>query len=202
MSCQDFFVSMSVRWEMGKRLDLKIERKIGTCTWCKIEVKHPRRTWCSDKCVYEYQIRTNPRIIRSEVRKRDRSVCQGCGLDCLWLARFLRSLESLQVKSIESAQLLRWVETKSGWFPTRHLHTVEGYVDHPTPSYWSWRMWFCQEVLGLSRADARRRSYWEADHIVPVVEGGGRLGLENLQTLCLWCHRAKSAHDGRRRKRR
>lgn len=31
--------------------------------------------------------------------------------------------------------------------------------------------------------------YWEADHIVPVSEGGGCCGLENYQTLCLRCHR-------------
>lgn len=30
---------------------------------------------------------------------------------------------------------------------------------------------------------------WQADHIVPVVEGGGGTTLENLRTLCLCCHR-------------
>ena len=30
---------------------------------------------------------------------------------------------------------------------------------------------------------------WNADHIVAVVEGGGTCGLDNLRTLCLWCHR-------------
>jgi 5-methylcytosine-specific restriction endonuclease McrA len=33
------------------------------------------------------------------------------------------------------------------------------------------------------------RSLWEADHIVPVVEGGGECDLSNLRTLCLRCHR-------------
>lgn len=32
------------------------------------------------------------------------------------------------------------------------------------------------------------RTLWEADHIVPVVEGGGKCGLENLRTLCRRCH--------------
>jgi 5-methylcytosine-specific restriction endonuclease McrA len=35
-----------------------------------------------------------------------------------------------------------------------------------------------------------RKSLWEADHIVPVVEGGGECDLENIQTMCLRCHRA------------
>lgn len=30
--------------------------------------------------------------------------------------------------------------------------------------------------------------FWEMDHIVPVSEGGGLCGLENLRTLCLPCH--------------
>lgn len=29
---------------------------------------------------------------------------------------------------------------------------------------------------------------WEADHIVPVVEGGGECGLDNIRTLCRPCH--------------
>lgn len=29
---------------------------------------------------------------------------------------------------------------------------------------------------------------WDADHIVPVVEGGGECGLDNYRTLCRPCH--------------
>lgn len=36
---------------------------------------------------------------------------------------------------------------------------------------------------------------WEADHILPVVAGGGQCGLDNLQTLCVWCHRLKTAEQ-------
>ena len=32
------------------------------------------------------------------------------------------------------------------------------------------------------------RSFWQADHIVPVAEGGGACGLDNYRTLCVWCH--------------
>lgn len=34
-----------------------------------------------------------------------------------------------------------------------------------------------------------RKSLWDADHILPVVEGGGECDLENLRTLCVHCHR-------------
>lgn len=35
----------------------------------------------------------------------------------------------------------------------------------------------------------RLRPLWQADHIVPVIEGGGGTTLTNLRTLCLECHR-------------
>jgi 5-methylcytosine-specific restriction endonuclease McrA len=31
---------------------------------------------------------------------------------------------------------------------------------------------------------------WQADHILPVAEGGGQCGLDNIRTLCTACHRA------------
>ena len=34
----------------------------------------------------------------------------------------------------------------------------------------------------------RRKSWWEADHILAVVEGGDS-NLENMRTLCIPCHR-------------
>ncbi len=30
--------------------------------------------------------------------------------------------------------------------------------------------------------------WWDADHITPVIEGGGECGLDNLRTLCIPCH--------------
>jgi len=34
--------------------------------------------------------------------------------------------------------------------------------------------------------------FWEADHIVPVAEGGGETSLDNFQTLCVPCHQKKT----------
>ncbi len=45
-----------------------------------------------------------------------------------------------------------------------------------------------------------RKSWWEADHIVAVVEGGDS-NLENMRTLCIPCHRAVTAELRERRKR-
>ena len=34
---------------------------------------------------------------------------------------------------------------------------------------------------------------WQADHIIPVIEGGGECGLDNYRTLCTDCHKAETA---------
>jgi 5-methylcytosine-specific restriction endonuclease McrA len=39
-----------------------------------------------------------------------------------------------------------------------------------------------------------RKSLWDADHILPVTEGGGECDLDNIRTLCLRCHRVVTAH--------
>jgi 5-methylcytosine-specific restriction enzyme A len=46
-----------------------------------------------------------------------------------------------------------------------------------------------------------RRSLWDADHIIPVVEGGGECDLSNIRTLCLKCHRAATIALRERRSR-
>lgn len=40
--------------------------------------------------------------------------------------------------------------------------------------------------------DPGRLTWWDADHIVPVAEGGGGCGLDNYQTLCLPCHKRET----------
>jgi hypothetical protein len=42
----------------------------------------------------------------------------------------------------------------------------------------------------------QRRHLWDADHILPVSQGGGECDLANMRTLCLRCHRER--HVGRR----
>lgn len=43
---------------------------------------------------------------------------------------------------------------------------------------------------GLTRLN--RKTLWDADHIVAVVEGGGECDLGNIRTLCLLCHRCET----------
>jgi 5-methylcytosine-specific restriction enzyme A len=43
-----------------------------------------------------------------------------------------------------------------------------------------------------------RKSLWDADHVIPVVEGGGECDLSNMRTLCLKCHRTQTLEIRRR----
>lgn len=49
--------------------------------------------------------------------------------------------------------------------------------------------------IGMKRKIWRRKhggGLWDADHIVPVVKGGGLCGLENFRTLCISCHKMET----------
>lgn len=56
-----------------------------------------------------------------------------------------------------------------------------------------------KRLRGASRLKAlaewgmnKRKTLWDADHIVPVSEGGGECDLSNMRTLCLKCHRQRT----------
>ena len=44
------------------------------------------------------------------------------------------------------------------------------------------KIWKCKFGGGL----------WDADHIIPVKDGGGQCGMDNLRTLCIPCHTKKT----------
>src|SRR5436309_4891991 len=64
----------------------------GLCRWCNLEVPVGRRTFCSDWCVEEWRLRTNPGYLRERVFERDRGICAICGLDCVTALNHLKRL--------------------------------------------------------------------------------------------------------------
>ena len=52
------------------------------------------------------------------------------------------------------------------------------------------KIWKCRHGGGL----------WDADHIIPVKDGGGCSSLENMRTLCITCHKKITAESGTRKK--
>ncbi len=126
------------------------------CRWCSLEVPGGRFTFCSDWCVHEWRLRTNPGYLREQVFQRDRGMCAICRVDT-----YAAYIELKRSRAMQRQKLLaRW---------------------------------------GLKRMI--RKSLWDADHIIPVVEGGGECDLANLRTLCLICHQKQTAELRRRLRR-
>ena len=122
------------------------------CRWCGADGAGRRRTFCSDACVHEWKLRTDPGYLREQVYKRDHGVCALCGIDTEALRKDKRKLD----------------------YKAR---------------------------LKFEKDWGSRRNLWDADHIVPVVEGGGECDLSNIRTLCLNCHREVTSELRQRRKR-
>jgi 5-methylcytosine-specific restriction endonuclease McrA len=54
------------------------------CRWCELEILAPRRrTFCSDYCVHQWRLRTDPGYLRDQVFARDRGICALCQADTL-----------------------------------------------------------------------------------------------------------------------
>jgi 5-methylcytosine-specific restriction endonuclease McrA len=52
------------------------------CRWCELEVlAKRRRTFCSDYCVHQWRLRTDPGYLRDQVFSRDRGFCALCQAD-------------------------------------------------------------------------------------------------------------------------
>ncbi len=116
----------------------------GLCRWCSLEVPPRRFTFCSQYCVHEWKLRSQPAYLREHVFMRDRGICAHCRVDTLAELRRLKRSRG----SNRAALMHHW---------------------------------------GLKTR--LRKSLWDADHILPVAEGGGECELSNIRTLCLRCHR-------------
>jgi HNH endonuclease len=55
-----------------------------------------------------------------------------------------------------------------------------------------WRMPASNRAYQAMLNDPKEGDFWQVDHKVAVVEGGGNCGLENLRTLCVPCHREET----------
>jgi 5-methylcytosine-specific restriction protein A len=54
------------------------------CRWCDLEIlAKRRRTFCSDYCVHQWRLRTDPGYLRDQVFARDRGVCAVCRIDAV-----------------------------------------------------------------------------------------------------------------------
>ncbi len=105
------------------------------------------------------------------MKKRDRGICALCRLDCEKLSRELRSLTRAFWSTWNDPDRSRGRKSRAVAALADHLAAFK--AKHGIPLH-------------------RKRRLWDIDHILPVAEGGGDCGLENLRTLCLQCHRGET----------
>lgn len=63
------------------------------CRYCSREVPSTRKSYCSDRCVHEWKLRTQPVYLRACVLKRDDGRCARCRKDAIVLALELQILK-------------------------------------------------------------------------------------------------------------
>lgn len=78
-----------------------------------------------------------------------------------------------------------------------HEHVLRSNPDYARRHVWARDRGKC--ALCPKVASRRVNGGWQADHIVPVIEGGGSCDLSNLRTLCTDCHKAETAKLAKRR---
>lgn len=131
------------------------------CRWCKGPVKPPNRMWCGDKvCIHEWKRRTSWPLTRDDVFRRDRGICALCGLD---------------TKTVDPGIILGLITKSRKLQPEANDHRRAMYEQLEAAYAWG-RLNKCE-------------SPWQADHIIPVNDGGDWFAMSNLRTLCCPCHR-------------
>ncbi len=113
-------VAMNKRWMEYSDLPFANEPE-GICRWCGGECAGRRKTWCSKKCVAAYELRSDPRAVRRALRKRDKGICAGCGLDAIALKRQLKGCVEEQRAIIYPYGFTRPKDVKRSLWEAAHI---------------------------------------------------------------------------------
>lgn len=148
----------------------------GRCAWCgTTNLPKGRTSWCSQACVDAYKMRAWPSAIRDKVFERDKGICAVCGID-------------------SDAAYRAWKQHKGElkrlfyWFCNAERVPVYG----AEASAFELQL-YKRLSVPKSGWTSGRSSGWDADHIIPVAEGGGECDLSNYRTLCHPCHKQATA---------
>ena len=141
----------------------RVAGSLAACRWCGDEIAPPRRTFCSDECVHFHLIRTSGTHVRKALRVRDSCVCAVCGVDAgaAFSAARKAVRDAVASGSRSAAEALHDSVGGTGFVTFARLHTNR-----------------------RGRCKVKEGSFWQADHLRAVADGGGSCGLDNLRTLC------------------
>lgn len=168
------------------------------CRWCGSICPGRRTAWCSEECLHEASLRMNPSYMRSCVAERDKGLCKACGLDTKIIDRLIHILNGGAIRKNPefrhgrgenySLYLLKGEEIwgyRRAWYKR-----LRDYYNEENPMPNKHQFYIVDDLLEpLGIQIGSTGHLWEADHIIPVSEGGSCCGLENMQTLCISCHK-------------
>jgi len=167
----------------------------GKCRGCGSDVPKGRMTWCSSKCFEEH----DPATARFRVYQRDKGVCCQCGFNAEkekkrihWMRHWGPVMPELHVWE-------KRFHRKTGFDRVRYARAVAVRIRHQ-------KRWLQAAAMRVAKYVAmgfptilQSMSWWHADHIVPHSEGGTH-ALENMRTLCILCHKARTKKWHKERK--
>ena len=161
-------------WDRLRRTRLEQSCVCGNAIDPRIIDDFDESVWCSRECFEDVALRCGLIKAPPLVYARGRGICATCGADAGTATRVLERIR----------QVDRWDFRLS--YTENHERTADARA----------AAFLVLDAWGVSE---ETRSLWDADHIVPVVEGGGGCGLENYRTLCVSCHRTQTAQLASRR---
>lgn len=143
-------------------------RKLCFCG-CGQPVGPKRSSSAGLECVKTWRAHSDLNHIRFQVEGRDKGVCAICHTDTF-------ALKAAWGQEIYAAYKQRFGDRAGFVGDGLHLIYALG-SDHPSAP------------KGFPPKDRR---WWEADHIVPVSEGGGGCDFSGYRTLCIPCHKTET----------
>ena len=100
------------------------------CRWCNKEVPVGCRTFCSDVCVDNHKILTQPSYVRQKLFNRDKGICAQCGLDTIALEARLKAVPTQErYKATYTQEYPEWARKRTWTYYGISLWEA----DHITP---------------------------------------------------------------------
>lgn len=98
------------------------------CRWCQLEIlSRRRRTFCSEYCVHQWRLRSDPGYLRDQVFIRDRGVCALCRADTVAIyAALKRSRGSERSAGLSFYGMKSIASRRSLWDADHILAVAEG----------------------------------------------------------------------------
>jgi 5-methylcytosine-specific restriction protein A len=98
------------------------------CRWCELEIiAKRRRTFCSNYCVHQWRLRTDPGYLRDQVFARDRGICAICRTDTVAVyAALKRSRGTARAAGLSLYGMKSIASRRSLWDADHILSVAEG----------------------------------------------------------------------------